>query len=94
VLAEEDRQVIRKLAALLRLADALDRDHQGRVRSVRSEVRDGTVRFIASCSRESDTTRWRFEERADLFVEVYQKTVDLGVELALASPARQEAVLK
>jgi hypothetical protein len=39
-------------------------------------------------------TRWRFEERADLFIEVYQKTVDPGVELALASPARQEAVLK
>jgi exopolyphosphatase / guanosine-5'-triphosphate,3'-diphosphate pyrophosphatase len=94
VLAEEDRQVIQKLAAILRLADALDRDHEGRVRSVRCEIGDQIVHFIANCPRESDTTRWRFEERADLFSEVYGRSVGLGVELALASPARQEAVLK
>jgi exopolyphosphatase / guanosine-5'-triphosphate,3'-diphosphate pyrophosphatase len=73
----QDREVVRKLAALLRLADALDRDHEGSVRGLRCEIGDDQVRIVALCSREAETIRWRLEERADLFTEVFGREVEL-----------------
>jgi len=90
----EDRGVVRQLAALLRIADALDRDHEGRVRSLSCEIDESAARLTATCSRESDTTRWRVEERSDLFSEVFGRRVELTVELASGTPTKQEPVLK
>jgi len=74
---DQDREVVRKLAALLRLADALDRDHEGSVSGLRCEIGADTVRIVALCSREAETMRWRLEERADLFAEVFGREVEL-----------------
>ena len=93
-LPEEDRDLVRRLSAVLRIADALDRDHQGRVRGLRCEIDGQAVRLIAYCARESDTTRWRVEERSDLFAEVYGRPIDLATELTLGTPARPEPVVK
>ncbi|MGH9765858.1 MAG: Ppx/GppA phosphatase family protein [Blastocatellia bacterium] len=80
----QDREVVRKLAALLRLADALDRDHEGHVRGLRCEIGDDEVRIVALCSREVETMRWRLEERADLFAEVFGREVELITTLNAA----------
>jgi exopolyphosphatase / guanosine-5'-triphosphate,3'-diphosphate pyrophosphatase len=77
----QDREVVRKLAALLRLADALDRDHEGSVRELRCEIGAEEVRIVALCSREAETMKWRLEERADLFVEVFGREVELAPAL-------------
>jgi exopolyphosphatase / guanosine-5'-triphosphate,3'-diphosphate pyrophosphatase len=77
----QDREVARKLAALLRLADALDRDHDGSVRELSCEIGAARVRLVALCSREAETIRWRLEERADLFVEVFGREVELAPAL-------------
>jgi len=79
-----DREVVRKLAAILRLADALDRDHEGHVRGLRCEIGEEAVRILAVCSREAETMRWRFEERADLFREVFGREVELIATLNAA----------
>ncbi len=76
-LPTEDRAIVRKLAAILRIADALDRDHEGRVRGLRCEVNEKAVRIVADCSRESETAQWRVEERADLFEEEFGVKVEL-----------------
>jgi exopolyphosphatase / guanosine-5'-triphosphate,3'-diphosphate pyrophosphatase len=76
----ETRAIVRKLAALLRIADALDRDHEGRVRSVRVETGTKTVRLFATCARPSETTLWRMEERADLFEQEFGRQVELHTE--------------
>lgn len=73
----ETRAVVRKLAALLRIADALDRDHEGRVRSVHAELESKTMRLLATCTRPSETTLWRMEERADLFEQEFGRRVEL-----------------
>ncbi|HEY7180549.1 MAG TPA: Ppx/GppA phosphatase family protein [Blastocatellia bacterium] len=80
----QDRDIVRKLAALLRLADALDRDHEGSVRELSCEIGPGEVRVVALCSREPETARWRLEERADLFVEVFGREVELAPALNAA----------
>lgn len=80
-LSETDRETVRKLAALLRLADAFDRDHGGQVRNLGCEIGDEEVRIIALCSHETDTMRWRLEERSDLFTEVFGRRVELEATL-------------
>ena len=79
-LPDDTRSVVRKLAALLRIADALDRDHEGRVRSLRCEISERRARVIANAARASDTTLWRVEERADLFQQEFGRAVELRVE--------------
>jgi exopolyphosphatase/guanosine-5'-triphosphate,3'-diphosphate pyrophosphatase len=76
-LPEEEREVVRKLAAILRLADALDREHQGRVRGLNCEIGKDVVRLLANCSRASDAAQWRVEERSDLFREVFGRRIEL-----------------
>jgi exopolyphosphatase / guanosine-5'-triphosphate,3'-diphosphate pyrophosphatase len=81
----QDRDVARKLAALLRVADALDRDHKGSVRELSCEIGPGEVRIVALCAREAETMRFRLEERADLFVEVFGREVELALTLNAAA---------
>jgi exopolyphosphatase/guanosine-5'-triphosphate,3'-diphosphate pyrophosphatase len=76
-LTEEEREVTRKLAAILRITDALDRDHQGRVRGLSCAIEKERVRVMANCSRASDAARWRVEERSDLFAEVFGRRIEL-----------------
>jgi exopolyphosphatase/guanosine-5'-triphosphate,3'-diphosphate pyrophosphatase len=80
----QDREVVRKLAALLRLADALDRDHEGSVRGLRCEIDDDEVRIVALCSREAEAMLRRLQERADLFTEVFGREVELITTLDTA----------
>ncbi|HZS07812.1 MAG TPA: Ppx/GppA phosphatase family protein [Blastocatellia bacterium] len=87
-LPEEDRQSVRKLAAILRITDALDRDHQGRVRGLSCEIGKDVLRIIATCSRDSDVAQWRVEERSDLFSEVYGRKIELAAVIALGASGR------
>jgi exopolyphosphatase/guanosine-5'-triphosphate,3'-diphosphate pyrophosphatase len=86
-LPAETRTVVRKLSALLRIADALDRDHEGRVRSVRSEIGARRVQVKAACHHTSDTTLWRVEERADLFEQEFGRPIEVLAE-PLDNPAK------
>jgi exopolyphosphatase/guanosine-5'-triphosphate,3'-diphosphate pyrophosphatase len=89
-----DREIVRKLAALLRIADALDHDHAGRVRNLSCEISDTAVHLTIHCSRENDTLRWRVEERSNLFAEVFGRRIELMAEFALGAPPKPEAMLK
>ncbi len=75
----EDREVVRRLAAILRVADALDRDHKGDVQSARCEIGEKTIRLTAASLREKETTRWRVEERGDLLAEVFDRRLELTI---------------
>jgi len=76
---EEDQSVVRKLSALLRVADALDRDHEGRIRGLSCEINDSLITIKATGSAESETALWRIEERADLFQEEFGRQIEVIV---------------
>lgn len=76
-LPEEDRDVVRKLSAFLRIADALDRDHQGQVRNLTCRFDSETIYLTVTCARVSDAMRYRLEERAGLFTEVFSRRLEL-----------------
>lgn len=70
-LGEEDRELVRRLAGILRLADGLDRTHTQRVAGVGVTVEAGAVRFVLDAPPDSETDRWGAEQKSDLFQDAF-----------------------
>lgn len=72
----KEREQVRRLAAILRIADGLDRTHQACVRGVQIKCRHGIHTFMlqvaGDCAIELRTVR---QKKIDLFEKVYGKTV-------------------
>lgn len=66
-LGREERLLVRRLAAVLRVADGLDRTHRQAVRGVRVQVEDGAVCFVVHADAEPTTDLWGAERKSDLF---------------------------
>ena len=76
-LTRADRIVVNKLAALLRVADALDRSHQGRVRELQVEKTEDEVTLRCSYGGNLALKILALERKADLFQEVFGLRVRL-----------------
>jgi exopolyphosphatase/guanosine-5'-triphosphate,3'-diphosphate pyrophosphatase len=74
-LALEDQKRVCALAAILRLALALDRTHQQHVSEVRARVRDDGVRIVVEADRDADVDLWAAERKVDLFEKVFGRKV-------------------
>lgn len=79
-LPRDGRRVVRLLAGLLRVADALDRSHRQVVRGLAVSERAGILRIRAEAFGDSELETWGVERRARLLARV------LGI------PVRVEAV--
>ena len=68
---------VAKLASLLRLADALDREHAQNVRRLRATL--DSVRLTLEISGEGDPEiiRWAVKRKAELFTELFQRKLRL-----------------
>ncbi len=76
-LPRNERLVVAKLAAILRVANALDRDHARRARPLDMEVRDDRLRIALKTKTDLSTTRLRVRERSHLLEQVYGLRVEL-----------------
>ena len=70
---------VRKLAALLRVANALDASHQQPVRELRAEHRDGVVTLRLRLRAPADLELWDAEREAQFFREVFRKRIEFAV---------------
>jgi exopolyphosphatase / guanosine-5'-triphosphate,3'-diphosphate pyrophosphatase len=70
---------LRKLAAMLRVANALDASHQQAVRSLRAELRGRRVLLRVVARAPLDLESWDVEREAELFRRVFRRPVDLLV---------------
>ena len=73
-LRREDRDRVAKLAGLLRLADALDREHQGKVASIAAHVGKRSVDLVLEATEaRSDLAleRWAVRRKGALFAEAF-----------------------
>jgi exopolyphosphatase/guanosine-5'-triphosphate,3'-diphosphate pyrophosphatase len=70
-LSRENRTRVMKLAAILRVADALDRGHNQRVQGIEAEIRDGAFLIHPDGVAELSVERRSMEEKADIFGEVF-----------------------
>lgn len=66
-LSEEDRRLVRRLGAMLRLADGLDLDHFQVVEGVRVAESNGTVTLELESRDEPRLALWGAQQLADLF---------------------------
>jgi exopolyphosphatase / guanosine-5'-triphosphate,3'-diphosphate pyrophosphatase len=77
---------IRTLAALLRIADGLDRGYAQRVRGARCTIKDKSVELGLSVTGDPELEIWGARRKADLFEEVFGKKLKFApVETTPAS---------
>ncbi|MGH7465621.1 MAG: HD domain-containing protein, partial [Longimicrobiales bacterium] len=76
-LSGAERSRVVWLAALLRIADALDRQHRQHVLRVDADVDDGELRISVHARRDVLLEEWAIEKKARLFTRA------LGLDLAL-----------
>lgn len=79
-LTDADQSVVQKLAALVRLADGLDRSHAASATRVRTTRNRDTVRIHVALRRPDPTSIWGAMRKRLLFEEVFGVTVEVLAE--------------
>ncbi|MGF1470069.1 MAG: HD domain-containing protein [Sandaracinaceae bacterium] len=74
-LGTADRRRVRKLAAILRVADALDRGHRSKVRSLDVSLRNGEV-MIAPHGLDLALEVWTARRKAELFERTFERRLE------------------
>lgn len=76
-LTGDARDRVRKLVAILRVADALDRSHFGVVNDLRARVNDRSVALEVAAEEDPELELWAVQRKAaELFAEVYGRTLE------------------
>lgn len=79
-LSAEDRMRVSRLAAIIRIADALDREHLQKVRGIRLEIGPQTVVVHVDCSGDFLLETWGVQKKADLFGREFHRGIRLALE--------------
>lgn len=69
--SEKMRMTISKLAAIIRIADALDRSHQQKITEIKVVFEGEELKINIKYHGNTALEEWMFEEKADFFEEVY-----------------------
>ncbi len=73
-LSKNDRELVRKLAGILRLADGLDRTHMQNVRSVELTVAGDEATLVLDAERDPAVDVWGSERKSGLFTREFGLT--------------------
>jgi exopolyphosphatase/guanosine-5'-triphosphate,3'-diphosphate pyrophosphatase len=76
-LSEGEQELVRRLAALLRLADGLDADHFQVVQEVAVKLEDDVARLELRALDVPDLAMWAAERNGDLFEQEFGRRVEL-----------------
>lgn len=75
ILSPETKRLVTALTPLLRLADSLDRSHEGKVQRVRGSARDNNLQLIVESNVDVDFELWATSEASKLFRETYGRPI-------------------
>ncbi|HEX5708203.1 MAG TPA: Ppx/GppA phosphatase family protein [Pyrinomonadaceae bacterium] len=81
-LNDTDRETVARLASILRVADAFDRSHDGRVQDIECRRDDGALRVELVSRHDCEREIAAAEQKRDLF----EQTFDCRLELDVKSP--------
>jgi exopolyphosphatase/guanosine-5'-triphosphate,3'-diphosphate pyrophosphatase len=76
-LAPTRRERVLKLIALLRVADGLDRSHNGTVDAIDVKVEPKRVRLVVRAENDIDLELWGLRRKRELFERVFELPLDL-----------------
>jgi exopolyphosphatase/guanosine-5'-triphosphate,3'-diphosphate pyrophosphatase len=82
-LEDEDQERVTRLSAILRVADALDREHVQNVRDIAVEISDGHMEIELEGEGTFELERWALERKKGLFVKTF------GLEITVAKEVVQ-----
>lgn len=71
ILSVENYIVVAKIAAILRLANALDRSHKQKIQELKIVLKEKQLIMTVNVSKNSVWEQIRFEQQADLFEQVF-----------------------
>jgi exopolyphosphatase/guanosine-5'-triphosphate,3'-diphosphate pyrophosphatase len=71
-LAKSDQRLVRVLAAILRIADGLDRGHNQIVEAVHCQLQPGRATFHIRTWHDAELELWGARRKADLFASVFE----------------------
>ena len=80
-----DRVRLRKLAALLRVADGLDRGRRGVVDDVRANVGGDLVVLRLDVHDDAELALWGARRRRELFEKVFERELELVTAAAVTA---------
>ncbi|CAN5768387.1 Ppx/GppA phosphatase family protein [soil metagenome] len=78
-LDDDEQTRVTKLAALLRIADALDRQHRQHVQEVRAKLSRSTLRLDVSTNGDLMLEEWAIEKKAQLITRVLDVELDIRI---------------
>lgn len=87
-LAGGQQQVVTKLSALLRIADAFDRSHRSLVSGLECHLERSRVRIDLHVQEPLSLELWAFEQKSQLFTEVFELPIVLQEHLVEAASQR------
>jgi exopolyphosphatase/guanosine-5'-triphosphate,3'-diphosphate pyrophosphatase len=91
-LNEDDRVRMRKLAAILRVADGLDRGRRQVVVDVRAEIGKDLVVLRLQAAGDAELEVWGARRRSDLFEKVFEREIEFVIDAgALADRVARDA---
>jgi len=91
-----DRQLVRKLAGILRVADGLDRTHTAKVRRIGCEDGGLRIRFTSYSTTDPHVEIWYAEGKADLLKRALHRDVEFSwnqleaTDMQPSAPAHRE----
>ncbi|AOY75685.1 HD domain-containing protein [Clostridium formicaceticum] len=79
-LSHDDRVIIAKLVSIIRIADALDRSHQQKVKNIEVKLQENKMIIKATTAEEILLEEWTFEAKSFFFQEVFGITPILHIK--------------
>jgi len=76
-LAEKDRQIVTRLAAILRVADGLDRTHRDLVRDLKAEVNAKTICISCRCTDPAEDEQREALNKGNLIEKTFHRKLTI-----------------
>jgi len=89
VLTKTDRERVRVLASILRVADSLDRSHRHVVKDLAVECTKKEVLVKLTVGGPAEMEMWAATEKADMFHKTFRRTLKLTAEEPASTPRRR-----
>lgn len=83
------RDKLLQLAAILQIADGLDRSHRQSISEVQCKIADGVVTIVATPADECELELWSAQRKSSWFAEIFG--VELKIDKAPSAPAIRES---
>ena len=75
----ETKRTVLRLTPLLRIADALDRGHEQRVRDLASAVKPGNIGVLIRADTDAGLELWAANQAAEAFLQIYAQPLVLQI---------------